>query len=64
MSKKNYIAAMLLAAGFAACNRGPVFNVEGVIAGADDKMLYMEHSSMNGVLKVDSVKLGENGKFH
>ena len=64
MSKKNYIAAMLLAAGFAACNRGPVFNVEGVIAGADDKMLYMEHSSMSGVLKVDSVKLGENGKFH
>ena len=64
MSKKNYIAAMLLAAGFAACNRGPVFNVEGEIAGADDKMLYMEHSSMNGVLKVDSVKLGENGKFH
>lgn len=64
MSKKNYIAAMLLVAGFSACNRGPVFNVEGEIAGADDKMLYMEHSSMNGVLKMDSVKLGENGKFH
>lgn len=64
MSKKSYIAAIIISAGFAACNRGPVFNVEGEISGAEDKMLYMEHSSMNGVMALDSVKLGKDGKFH
>ena len=52
MNKKNYVAVAILAIGLAACNRGPVFNVEGEISGADDKVLYMEHSSMNGVVKL------------
>ena len=64
MNKKNYVAVAILAIGLAACNRGPVFNVEGEISGADDKVLYMEHSSMNGVVKLDSVKLDNDGKFH
>lgn len=64
MIKKNYIAILLLAVGFAACNRGPVFNVEGKISDADKKVLYIEHSSMNGILKLDSVKLDGNGKYH
>ena len=64
MSKKTYIAAILISAGFAACNRGPVFNVEGEISGAEDKVLYMEHSSINGLVELDSVKLGKNGNFH
>ena len=64
MIRKNYIAAMFLSLGIAACNRGPVFNVEGEIAGAEDKTLYIEHSSINGVLKMDSVKLDKKGGFH
>lgn len=55
---------MFLSLGIAACNRGPVFNVEGEIAGAEDKTLYIEHSSINGVLKMDSVKLDKKGGFH
>lgn len=63
MIKKNYIAAIFLVLGFAACNREPVFNVEGEISNAEGKVLYMEYSSMNGVLKVDSVELDNRGKF-
>lgn len=64
MIKKSYISVFLLAMGLTACNQGPVFNVEGEISGADGKTLFMEHSAMNGVLKLDSVKLGNNGGFH
>lgn len=64
MSKKSYIAAVLISAGFAACNRGPVFNVEGEISGAEGKMLYIEHSSIEGVVGLDSTKLSGDGRFH
>lgn len=64
MIRKNYIAAIFLSLGFAACSRGPVFNVEGEITGAENKTLYIEHSSINGVLKKDSVKLDDKGNFH
>ena len=64
MSKKTYIAAILISAGFAACNRGPVFNVEGEISGAEGKMLYIEHSSIEGVVGLDSAKLGGDGRYH
>lgn len=64
MSKKNYIAAVLISAGFAACNRGPVFNVEGEISGAEGKMLYIEHSSIEGVVGLDSTKLSGDGRYH
>ena len=58
------IAAVLISAGFAACNRGPVFNVEGEISGAEGKMLYIEHSSIEGVVGLDSAKLGGDGRYH
>ena len=64
MSKKSYIAAVLISAGFAACNRGPVFNVEGEISGAEGKMLYIEHSSIEGVVGLDSTKLSGDGRYH
>lgn len=64
MSKKSYIAAVLISAGFAACNRGPVFNVEGEISGAEGKMLYIEHSSIEGVIGLDSTKLSGDGRYH
>lgn len=64
MSKKSYIAAVLISAGFAACNRGPVFNVEGEISGAEGKMLYIEHSSIEGVVGLDSTKLSSDGRYH
>lgn len=64
MSKKSYIAAVLISAGFAACNRGPVFNVGGEISGAEGKMLYIEHSSIEGVVGLDSTKLSGDGRYH
>lgn len=64
MSKKSYIAAVLISAGFAACNRGLVFNVEGEISGAEGKMLYIEHSSIEGVVGLDSTKLSGDGRYH
>ena len=64
MKRKNGIAVIFLLTLMAACNKGPVFNVEGEISGADDKMLYMEHSSLNGVIVLDSVKLNAGGHYN
>lgn len=52
------------AALFAACDNTPKFNVEGSIEGAKDSVLYLEAASLDGVIKLDSVKLGADGSFH
>ena len=57
------IAAALTLAVMAGCDNTPSFKVEGNISGAEDKMLYMEHSSINGIISLDSVKLNSNGSF-
>ncbi len=51
-------AAMLITA----CG-GEKFNVEGQISGAADSTLYFENMSLKGVVALDSVKLGEDGRF-
>ena len=52
------------AALFAACDNSPKFNVEGTIEEAQDSMLYLEAATLDGIVKIDSVKLGANGDFH
>lgn len=57
-------AAMLAAACIAAaCNDGGRFHVEGNIEGAKDSVLYFENMSLDGLVTVDSVRLGEDGEF-
>ena len=46
-----------------ACNKVPKFQVEGTIEGAKDSMLYFTQSTLDGVQKLDSVKLKEDGAF-
>lgn len=52
-----------VAALFAACDNSPKFHVEGTIEGAQDSVLYLEAATLDGVQKIDSVKLGANGEF-
>lgn len=47
----------------AACNHAPKFQVKGTIEGAKDSMLYFTHNTLDGVQRLDSVKLKENGTF-
>lgn len=39
------------------------FTVNGQITGGDEQMLYFEALSLNGIQKLDSVKLDQNGHF-
>ena len=53
------VGAMMLVA----CDKAPKFQVEGTIEGAKDSMLYFTQNTLDGVQKLDSVKLRENGVF-
>ena len=64
MRRNTYLLTALLSAGLMACHNEPAFKVEGTVSGAADKMLYLEHTSLEGIVKVDSVKLDESGTFH
>lgn len=56
-------AAVVAVLGFAACNDGNKFHVEGNIEGAEDSVLYFENISLEGPVTVDSVRLGADGAF-
>lgn len=47
----------------ASCDNSPKFQVEGTIENAKDSTLYLEAATLDGIQKVDSVKLGADGKF-
>lgn len=55
-----FIAAMAV---LASCDNSPKFQVEGTIENAKDSMLYLEAATLDGIQKIDSVKLGESGEF-
>ena len=40
-----------------ACDNAPKFKVQGEINGAEDKMLYLEASGLDGIVALDSAKL-------
>lgn len=60
--KKLFVLA-LAAIALGACDSEPKFKVEGEVAGADGKMLYMEASALEGIVPMDSVKLSGSGAF-
>lgn len=62
MKRKEFVFLALLAT-MSACDHKPSFTVEGNISGAADKTLYLEHSGLNGVMALDSVKLDEDGSY-
>lgn len=53
-----FIAVVAL---FAACT--PKSNIDGTIADAEGKTIYLEHTGLNSTTLLDSVKLGANGVF-
>ena len=59
-----YSAAVIMVAAlaFTSCNNKK-FHINGNITEAQDSMLYLENLSLNGPVKIDSVKLGEDGSF-
>ena len=61
---KIYSAAVIMVAAlaFTSCNNKK-FHINGNITDATDSMLYLENLSLNGPVKIDSVKLGEDGAF-
>ena len=61
---KLYSAAVIMVAALTltSCNNKK-FHINGNITEAKDSMLYLENISLNGPVKIDSVKLGEDGAF-
>ena len=59
---KKYIMAALAALSMAACSEQK-FHVEGSISNAKDSVLYFEHTGIEAVSIVDSVRLGNSGHF-
>ena len=62
---KNVVYFLLawMLVGLSACENEPKFKVQGEVSGAEDKVLYFEASSLNGVVVLDSVRLGSDGNF-
>ncbi|MGL5980788.1 MAG: thioredoxin-like domain-containing protein [Phocaeicola sp.] len=62
---KNSIYSLLvwLAMGLTACDSEPKFKVEGSIQDADKETLYLEASTLEGVVLLDSIKLEGQGRF-
>ena len=63
MKKVGYFLLALVLVGLGACDNGPKFKVQGEVTGAGDKTLYLEASGLEGIVLLDSVKLGGNGSF-
>ena len=63
MKKVVYFLLALVMVGLGACDNGPKFKVQGEVVGAEDKTLYLEASGLEGIVLLDSVKLGSNGNF-
>ena len=63
ISRLYSVAVIMVAAlAFTSCNNKK-FHINGNITEAKDSMLYQENISLNGPVKIDSVKLGEDGAF-
>lgn len=63
-SSRLFSATLLVAAilATASCSKQK-FHIEGTISGAQDSVLYLENSGLDGPVVIDSVKLGKDGRF-
>jgi len=62
MNKVQYFVAGAMLTMLAACG-GKEFKVEGEVANAKDSVLYFENVGLDGLSVLDSVRLGDDGKF-
>lgn len=62
-NKIKIFAVLLLALALGGCNKKEQFVVEGSVAGAADKMLYLEQLGLDETLVLDSLKLNDKGTF-
>ena len=62
MNKVQYFVAGAVLTMLAACG-GKEFKVEGEVTNAKDSVLYFENVGLEGISVLDSVRLGEDGKF-
>ena len=62
MNKVQYFVAGAVLTMLAACG-GNEFKVEGEVTNAKDSVLYFENVGLEGISVLDSVRLGEDGKF-
>ena len=62
MNKVQYFVAGVVLTTLAACG-GKEFKVEGEVANAKDSVLYFENVGLDGISVLDSVRLGDDGKF-
>ena len=64
--KKNLTHPLVLILGLwmmIACRQSPVFVVTGVVAGADEQIIYLENVGLASVELIDSAKLNTSGHF-
>lgn len=61
---KNFLTLSAAIFCLAACHQSPRFSVEGTIDGAQDSILYLEAITLEGVERLDSVRLNADGDFH
>ncbi len=54
---------MALVLAFSACDKGLQFHVEGRITDAADSMLYLEAMTLDGIQRLDSVRMKADGHF-
>lgn len=58
------LPALLACLMVSACaKRGPSFEVNGTISGAEGQTLYLEHQTLEGIVPEDSVALPSNGSY-
>lgn len=61
--KKIFLLAAAALLMTACSDQKRTFTVEGSVEGAKDSVLYLYNNTLAGPVKLDSVKLGEDGKF-
>ena len=60
---KKILFAALAVVAMGACQSGPKFEVKGLVDGAEGKTLYLEASTLEGIVPLDSVRLKKEGSF-
>ncbi len=60
---KKITVVVLATLALSSCNSGSKFTVNGEVSGGDGKMLYLEASSLEGIVPLDSMKLKKDGSF-
>ena len=64
MKKVVYYLLALVLVGLSACENGPKFKVQGEVTDAENKTIYLEASGLEGIVLLDSAKLGSKGSFN